>query len=124
MEMVQPLRPHVLPAGQTHLRLYGVFAFPVVPDLFSSSLLSLELCPLAMEPLRPGVLPLGLRDLTIGSFSQPLLVGSLPQGLEFLRVEDSDYVHPLLRGVIPDCLIALDLPWRLHSWPGRRCPRE
>ena len=57
------------------------------------------------------MLPHNLRDLAIGPlFGQPLLPGSLPEGLELLRLDDVEYRYALGVGVLPASLRALDLP--------------
>ena len=116
-QLHRPLQPHVLPSTLLYLSLNYV-QHPLLPDVFPSSLVELHLgkdC--YNHPLTPGVLPSSLRRLTLGgAFCQLLQVGSLPEGLLFLRFNPGPSILPALQpGVLPSTLLAVDFTNRYKN---------
>ena len=109
----KPLQPRVLPSSLTFMFLED-FDQPLAADTLPASLRDLEFYAFN-HPLTPGVLPASLRRLTLGSpFSQQLQLGSLPDGLLYLRfTSQQSGVQPHLLslhpGVLPSTLLGLDL---------------
>ena len=102
----------------------------ILPNVLPSSLVELHLRGNLDDencPLPPGMVPSCLRRLTLGcSFSQPPRVGSLPEGLLFLRLqqrlEDAWLLLPL-RPRVPSTLRSVDSTYRdLHPLPAGIIP--
>ena len=110
----EPLRRRVLPSGLLLLSLEK-FNQPLLPHVLPSSLIDLRLGDRYNHPLPPGALPSSLRRLTVGrgfSHRQLLVVGSLPEGLQFLRFLPNASTKTVLRrlelAVLPSTLLAVD----------------
>ena len=104
----QPLLAQVLPPSLTIMNLPH-WASPCVlpPHLISLFLMDADSF---HEPLLPQWLPSTLRELFIGDLcTHPLLPGSLPEGLQFLRVGGRYYQKALDLDILPSSLVALDL---------------
>ena len=84
---------------------------PLFADLLPPSLVELRLR--CNQPLTSRVLPSSSRRLSAeGGFSQPVQVGSLPEGLLFLGFHldgwDDPPLPPLQPGVLPSTLLGID----------------
>ena len=129
-EVEHPLQPHTLPPTLLSLCLDGFYQ-ALLPGMLPSSLVELQVADSDNLRLLPGVLPPSLRSLSLrGAFCQPLQVGSLPEGLLFLRLHPDSDVHlyhplqpPLQPGVLPSTLRAIDFTDRQsHPIPAGIIP--
>lgn len=121
-----PFPPGILPSSLTHLHLGDHYNQPLQPSSLPSSLMHLCFGERYNLPLTAGLLPSSLRELHFvpwqksgsfgasAKFSQPILPGQLPEGLESL-VLPLNYPHEVGVGVLPDSLLVLDLGKRYFS---------